>query len=219
MDRRNIRKMTQQGLGAITPAEGESGELKRPASPSSGPAFAPTIPAGPAISEPVTTVVPRDKKISGPPTPREEPDDDGSSSPSPSQKPPVSAPLSGSSPPSQRKRTPPPVQSSMPGPRKRTPPPPASGGQGPRGFRDEEIGTSAALSEIAAGISRRAVPRLVRSRDELAAAPINHREGFLLAHVDGSTTVQGLIDISGMTEDEVMAIVGRLRRLGIVQLG
>ncbi|WP_146653422.1 hypothetical protein [Labilithrix luteola] len=217
MERRNIRKMTQQGLGAVSPADGtDSGELKRPSAPGtpvSGPAFAPTIPAGPAITEPVTTVVPRDKKISGPPTPREEPDDGAPSQKAPSG----SSSLSGSSPPSQRKRTPPPVQSSPPSQRKRTPAPGGTGGA--RGFRDEEIGTSAALAEIAAGISRRAIPRLVRSRDELAAAPINHREGFLLAHVDGSTTVQGLIDVSGMTEDEVMAIVGRLRRLGIVQLG
>jgi hypothetical protein len=62
------------------------------------------------------------------------------------------------------------------------------------------------------------VPRLLRSREEIAAAPIDHRAGFLLAHIDGGTTIQGLVDIAGMTEAEVHEILDRLRRLGIVAI-
>jgi hypothetical protein len=42
--------------------------------------------------------------------------------------------------------------------------------------------------------------------------------GFLLAHIDGVTSVQGLVDIAAMPENEVHAILERLLRLGIVAL-
>lgn len=75
---------------------------------------------------------------------------------------------------------------------------------------------SAAAATGAGGPSSRSVPRLLKSKDEIAAAPIDHRAGFLLAHIDGTTTVQGLVDIAGMAENEVHEILERLRRLGIV---
>lgn len=64
--------------------------------------------------------------------------------------------------------------------------------------------------------SGRAVPKLFKTKAEIAAAPIDHRAGFLLAHIDGVTTVQGLVDVCGMPEDEVNEILDRLRRLAIV---
>jgi hypothetical protein len=67
-------------------------------------------------------------------------------------------------------------------------------------------------------LTGRAVPRVVRSRAEIAEAPIDHRAGFLLAYIDGSTNVQGLIDIDVMPEKEVHEILDRLRRLGIVAI-
>jgi hypothetical protein len=68
------------------------------------------------------------------------------------------------------------------------------------------------------GPSSRSVPRLLKSKAEIAAAPIDHRAGFLLAHIDGTTNVQGLVDIAGMAENEVHEILERLRRLGIVAI-
>jgi hypothetical protein len=70
----------------------------------------------------------------------------------------------------------------------------------------------------AGGSSSRSVPRLLKSKAEIAAAPIDHRAGFLLAHIDGTTSVQGLVDIAGMAENEVHEILERLRRLGIVAI-
>lgn len=70
----------------------------------------------------------------------------------------------------------------------------------------------------AVGVAGRGIPKIVRSKDEIAAAPIDHRAGFLLAHIDGVTTVQGLVDIAGMAEEDVHAILERLRRLGIVTI-
>jgi hypothetical protein len=73
-------------------------------------------------------------------------------------------------------------------------------------------------SAAAVGVAGRGIPKIVKSKDEIAAAPIDHRAGFLLAHIDGVTTVQGLIDIAGMAEEDVHAILERLRRLGIVTI-
>ena len=70
----------------------------------------------------------------------------------------------------------------------------------------------------AVGVAGRSVPKIVRSKEEIAAAPIDHRAGFLLAHIDGVTTVQGLIDIAGMAEEDVHEILERLRRLGILTI-
>lgn len=68
----------------------------------------------------------------------------------------------------------------------------------------------------AIGVASRCVPKILKSKAELAAAPIDHRAGFLLAHIDGVTSVAGLVDITGMSEEEVDQILERLRRLGIV---
>lgn len=65
----------------------------------------------------------------------------------------------------------------------------------------------------------RIVPRVARPRGELARAPLDHRQGFVLSLVDGRTTVQGVIDVAGMPEEEVVAALHRLRYLGILTLG
>lgn len=64
----------------------------------------------------------------------------------------------------------------------------------------------------------RIVPRVARPSGELARAPLDHRQGFVLSLVDGRTNVQGVIDVSGMAEDEVIAALHRLRYLGILTL-
>ncbi len=83
-------------------------------------------------------------------------------------------------------------------------------------IREDNVG-AAIHAEPARG-SRRVVPKVLKSKAEIAAAPIDHRAGFLLAHVDGVTTVAGLVDICGMPEDQVNGILDRLCRLGIVAL-
>jgi hypothetical protein len=80
------------------------------------------------------------------------------------------------------------------------------------------VGAAVRSGADAIGGARRRIPRTVRTKAEIAAAPIDHRAGFLLAHVDGVTSVQGLVDIAAMPENEVHAILERLLRLGIVAL-
>ena len=82
-------------------------------------------------------------------------------------------------------------------------------------IREDNVGQR--VNEVdAVGVASRSVPKLLKSKAELAAAPIDHRAGFLLAHIDGVTSVAGLVDITGMAEEEVDQILDRLRRLGIV---
>jgi hypothetical protein len=76
------------------------------------------------------------------------------------------------------------------------------------------------VGDISAGLHSRpptaAKPRVVKSRADLASAPLGPREAFLLSLVDGKLNVGSLMDVSGMDEDEVSEILARLRRLGII---
>ncbi len=83
-------------------------------------------------------------------------------------------------------------------------------------IREDNIGNGITSVADAVGAAGRVVPKLLKSKAEIGAAPIDHRAGFLLAHVDGVTSVAGLVDICGMPQDEVELILERLRRLGIV---
>lgn len=85
-------------------------------------------------------------------------------------------------------------------------------------IREDDVGAALKRGPSAAPSAGQVVPRLLLSKAEIAAAPIDHRAGFLLAHIDGVTSVQGLVDIAGMAENEVQEILDRLRRLGIVAI-
>jgi hypothetical protein len=63
-----------------------------------------------------------------------------------------------------------------------------------------------------------AAPRLLKTRAELAAAPIDHRDAFVLSLLDGKTSVQGVVDLAAMPDGEVIGILERLAKLGIVSL-
>lgn len=63
-----------------------------------------------------------------------------------------------------------------------------------------------------------AAPKLLKTRAELAAAPIDHRDAFVLSLLDDKTSVQGVVDIAAMPDGEVLAILERLAKLGIVRM-
>jgi len=63
-----------------------------------------------------------------------------------------------------------------------------------------------------------AAPRLLKTRAELVAAPIDHRDAFVLSLLDGKTSVQGVVDLAAMPDGDVLGILGRLAKLGIVHL-
>ncbi len=88
--------------------------------------------------------------------------------------------------------------------------------QGRTALRVDDVGTAAV--RLAARAPQDARPRVLVNRRALASAPIDHREAFLVSLIDGSITVAGLVDVSGMREGEVTAALQRLARLGIISL-
>jgi hypothetical protein len=68
------------------------------------------------------------------------------------------------------------------------------------------------------GWSLSSVPVLARTHEELLRMPLDHRAGFFLAHVDGASTLETLLDIVPMPENEVLALVESLVALGVIRL-
>jgi hypothetical protein len=85
-----------------------------------------------------------------------------------------------------------------------------------RPVRVDDFGEAAVA--IAAKAVRASAPKIVSTRQELGAAPLDHRDAFVLSLIDGMTSVQALIDLAGMPEQDFNAILERLVRLGIVSL-
>lgn len=83
-------------------------------------------------------------------------------------------------------------------------------------MRVDEVG------DVAVAIASRAVPsfapKLLKSRVELTAAPIDHRDAFVISLIDGKMNIAAIVDASGMAREEVAAILDRLVQLGIVAL-
>lgn len=102
--------------------------------------------------------------------------------------------------------------------------PPTSGVRARTGrppLRVDDVGDAAVALGAKHGREKRAsapAPKLLKSRRELEAAPIDHRDAFILSFVDGHTSVDGIVDMAGMADLDVHGILDRLARLGILQL-
>jgi hypothetical protein len=77
----------------------------------------------------------------------------------------------------------------------------------------------AAAVRLAGSGRRDDAPRVLASRAVISQAPIDARAAFVLSLVDGKNTVDALIDMSGMPDEEVKAILARLTRLGLIAGG
>ena len=61
-----------------------------------------------------------------------------------------------------------------------------------------------------------AVPRIAISRERLLTLRLNHRAGFIVSFVDGTYTVEMILDACAMGRDEAIAILGELAAQGII---
>jgi hypothetical protein len=61
------------------------------------------------------------------------------------------------------------------------------------------------------------IPIVVLADEKLRAAPLDCRSGFIVSLLDGKTTVEELLDVSGMPVEETLAIVEDLRLRGIIE--
>ncbi|MBX3189338.1 MAG: hypothetical protein KF819_20105 [Labilithrix sp.] len=64
---------------------------------------------------------------------------------------------------------------------------------------------------------RHSIPRVLKSPAEVAKLPIDHRAGFLLAHVDGMQTLEEILDICAMPPVEALDLIGKLREMGVIE--
>jgi hypothetical protein len=60
------------------------------------------------------------------------------------------------------------------------------------------------------------VPRVAVTRADLEACALDHREGFILSLLDGTSSVEAILDVAGMPEGEALLVLGELYELGIV---
>ena len=61
------------------------------------------------------------------------------------------------------------------------------------------------------------VPIVVLDAERLCRVPISGRAGFIVALVDGRTTVEELLDISAMSAEETLSLLEDLRLRGIIE--
>ncbi|HVH40726.1 MAG TPA: hypothetical protein VM925_00230 [Labilithrix sp.] len=62
------------------------------------------------------------------------------------------------------------------------------------------------------------IPRRAMADKEMLSLPLDHRAGFLLAHLDGATNIRTLIDVCGMPNDELITLVEQLVALRVIKL-
>ena len=84
--------------------------------------------------------------------------------------------------------------------------------------RESARESEASGSDIRRVVPLSAVPWLVVTYDELRRLPLDKRTGFIVSLIDGRCTVEMLLDVSGMPEDETLDIIRELLRLGAVEL-
>lgn len=74
------------------------------------------------------------------------------------------------------------------------------------------------LEVVGSPIARSAVPRLCMRATELVALPLDHRSGFLLSHIDGQRTVEEIIDVSHLSPDDTLEVIGALVALRAIAI-
>lgn len=61
------------------------------------------------------------------------------------------------------------------------------------------------------------VPVVTVTREALLALPLDHRAGFMLTRIDGTSKVKAILDIAAMPSDEALALLGTLETLGALR--
>jgi hypothetical protein len=87
---------------------------------------------------------------------------------------------------------------------------------GPRSRKPLAVDTVGEAATRIARATRPAAPKVIASQAVIASAPIDSRSAFVLSLVDGMSDVAAIVDGTGMPQDEVISILARLARLGLI---
>lgn len=74
------------------------------------------------------------------------------------------------------------------------------------------------IAQVREPIPRDAVPWVIVPFTRLRELALDHRAGFVLSFVDGRTTVETIVDVSGMPAREVVDILVRLVEARAIEL-
>jgi hypothetical protein len=86
--------------------------------------------------------------------------------------------------------------------------------------QEDEDDASRTPRPVSGGIALESVPRLVRRPQSLIGLEgLDHKAGFVLSLIDGESTVQTLIDVSGMAPLAVVTTLETLVNAGVVLIG
>jgi hypothetical protein len=84
----------------------------------------------------------------------------------------------------------------------------------PSPVRVDQVGGAA--MKIASRGRPSSAPRLAKAKLDASKAPLDSQSAYVLSLIDGTTTVDGLADITGISESAIVQIIERLERLGFV---
>jgi hypothetical protein len=62
------------------------------------------------------------------------------------------------------------------------------------------------------------VPRITVARSELATLPLDPRAAFVLMHIDGTATVEMILDVCAMSEHEALRLLVELKDMGVLRV-
>ena len=65
---------------------------------------------------------------------------------------------------------------------------------------------------------RHNVPRVTVSAEEIRWLSLDHRAGFLLSSIDGSMSLDEVLDVSSMPELDALRIMFELRMQGVIEI-
>jgi len=103
----------------------------------------------------------------------------------------------------------------------------AFGGLIPLDDDDEEVASplssaSSTVTSLPPGAQltlteRQSIPRRLTALADMSKLKIDHRAGFLLAHVDGMQTLEEILDVCAMPAAEALALIANLKALGVIE--
>ena len=89
---------------------------------------------------------------------------------------------------------------------------------GPRSRKPLTVDTVGDAATRIARTTRQTSPKVVATKSMIASAPLDSRSAFVLSHVDGTSDVPAIVDGTGMSSEEVIGILARLARLGLISV-
>lgn len=89
---------------------------------------------------------------------------------------------------------------------------------GPRSRKPLAVDSVGDTATRIARNTRQIAPKVIASQALISSAPLDSRSAFVLSLVDGTSDVPAIVDATGMPSDEVIAILARLARLGLISV-